>query len=208
MTTEIDAHASELLEAMYDAERDGSDQDETIATYLQRAGRDSDYGFTLVDWLVQHGMVKSHHTYRTPRGRITPHGMQAIQQLHADRASPKIRAAILRNAMIAWLDEQEERGTHPASFQDFSDSLESAGGRGSFSEREISGAAEHLERQGLVESPQVAEFPAGWIGPRLTARGRECITDYRGDVAEYLRDHSGASPATLARSVADDIWSA
>lgn len=202
MTTQIDVHATDLLEAMYEADQDGSDQDEAISTYLQRAGHGSDYGFTLVDLLAGHGMVKAHHTYGRPRGTITPGGMRAVQQLRLDRANPKIRAALLRNSMVAWLDEQEEYGVYPNSFDEFVESLEQP-----FSKRELHGAAEYLESQGLIEAPNVPEFSPGWVGPRLTAKGRECITDYDGDVADYVRDRAGARPASLDRSVADDIWS-
>jgi hypothetical protein len=110
--------------------------------------------------------------------------------------------------MITWLDDQEGRGAHPASFQEFSGFLESVGNRDAFNERELRGAAEHLQRHELIESAHVEEFPEGWIAPRLTVKGRECITDYGGDVAEYVRDRRGAgSPTNTIGALADDIWS-
>lgn len=42
----------------------------------------------------------------------------------------------------------------------------------------------------------VEESSDGWIGPRLTVDGRECITDYDGDVGEYLRDRRGGGSTT------------
>ncbi|TCO33029.1 hypothetical protein EV652_10328 [Kribbella steppae] len=197
MATEIEGHASDLLEALYEAERAGTDEDEAIATYLEQAGLDAaSYGFTVVDFLADHGMVERHHGFGKPRGRSTPAGMHAIQKLHVDRANPKIRAAALRTEMITWLDSQEERGTEPTSFQEFADSLESAEDGDSYSERELRGAAEYLQRHQLTESVHVEESSEGWIRPRLTVEGRECITDHAGDVAEYIRERRGGGPTT------------
>jgi hypothetical protein len=128
MTTELEGHASDLLEAMYEAQRAGAYQDEPIDTYLQRVNHDVAYGYTLIDFLADHGMAKAFHTLGRPRGNITPAGMRAVQKLYADRANPKVRAPVLRKEVITWLEGREEQGADPCSFQEFADSLESIGG--------------------------------------------------------------------------------
>jgi hypothetical protein len=42
----------------------------------------------------------------------------------------------------------------------------------------------------------VEESSDGWVRPRLTVDGRECITDFGGDVGEYLRDRRGGGART------------
>jgi hypothetical protein len=192
MSTELEGHASDLLEAMYDADRVGTDQDEAIATYLQQNDLAGTYGYTLISFLDDHGMVREHNTYGRAGGAITPAGIHAIQQLRTKRASPKVRAALLRREMLTWLDGQEERGAGPNSFDDFAASLESADD--AFTERELRGAAEYLQRHQLIEAVHVEESSDGWVGPLLTVDGRECISDYDGDVGEYLRDRRGGGP--------------
>ncbi|HWD80122.1 MAG TPA: helix-turn-helix transcriptional regulator, partial [Kribbella sp.] len=187
MPTEIEEHAGDLLEAMYEAERADTDQDDAILAYLDQAGHETAYGYTLVDILADNGLVNAHHTLGRPRGMITPEGIRAVQQLHADRANPKIRATALRKAMLVWLDDQEEQGAEPASFQEFADSLDPTS-KPQFSERELRGTAGFLHRKELIEAVHVEESTDGWIRPRLTVDGRECITDHDGDVAAYLRD--------------------
>ncbi|TDW95371.1 hypothetical protein EV137_2706 [Kribbella pratensis] len=203
VATDIDQHATDLLEAIYEAGRAGRDPDEAISDYLQRAGHDVDYGFQLVDLLASLGLVKPYSTFGTPRAMITPAGIQAMQQLVADRANPKVRSAVLRTEMITWLDAQEEQGVHPGSFQEFADQLVSPL---AFSERELRGAAELLLRHSLIDAVHLEEFTGGWIAPRLTVEGRDCITDCGGDVGEYLRDRRRPGPGNDS-SLADDIWS-
>jgi hypothetical protein len=186
---------------MYEAELAGADQDDAIATYLEQAGHDGNYGYTVLDFLADHRLVDAHHTFGRAGGTITPAGIQAVQKLHADRADPKIRAAALRREMLSWLDRQEERGAGPNSFQEFAADLESTGNREQFSERELRGAAEYLHRNELIAAVHVEESTDGWCGPRLTVGGRECITDHGAEVGEYLRDRRAGSTADNSTTV-------
>lgn len=194
MTTEIQSHATNLLEAMYEAHRADSDQDKAIAGYLEKVGLDPvQDGFEVVDFLADSGLVSPHHTMGTPRGMITPAGIHAVQDLHARRSDPKVRAALLRPAMLRWLDEQEEAGVQPNSFQEFVDSLTEQDEK--FSPRELRAAAEYLHSNELIVAVHIEEEPTeGWIGPRLTPEGRTYITDHGGDVAEYLRERRTGLP--------------
>ncbi|MGZ0153754.1 hypothetical protein ACXJJ3_42260 (plasmid) [Kribbella sp. WER1] len=195
MATEIETHASNLLEALYEAHRANADQDAATASYLESAGLDPvQDGFALVDFLAERGLVDANHTAGTPRGWITPEGMHAVQGLYAKRADPKARAALLRTEMLRWLDRQEDEGLQPASFDEFVDALTEDSEV--FSERELRGAAEYLHRNELVEAVHVEESTDGWIHPRLTPEGRECITDHGGDVAEFLRERRGGPSTT------------
>jgi hypothetical protein len=205
VATEIETHARNLLEALYEAHRADTDQDEATASYLEEAGLDPvQDGFAVVDFLADRGMVKTHHTLGTPCGWITPDGIHIVQGLHAKRTDPKVRAALLRTEMLRWLDGQEYEGLQPDSFQEFVDALTEDSE--TFSERELRGAAEYLQRNQLLEAVHVEESTEGWIHPRLTPEGREYITDHGGDVAEFLRDRrrivDHAPPFTSATTTA------
>jgi hypothetical protein len=195
VVTEIETHAINLLEALYEAHRADTDQDEATASYLKKAGLDPvQDGFAVVDFLAGRGLVDANHTGGTPRGWITPDGMHAVQRLQAKRTDPKARAALLRTEMLRWLDGQEDEGLQPSSFQDFVDAITEDSEK--FSERELRGAAEYLHRNELIEAVHIEESTEGWIHPRLTPEGREYITDHCGDVAEFLRERRGGSSTT------------
>jgi hypothetical protein len=195
VATEIETHASNLLEAMYEAYRADTDQDEAIVGFLDEASLDPvQDGFDIVNFLADDGLVNAHHTMGRPRGTITPAGIHAVQILHAKRADPKARAAILRAEMLKWLDGQEEEGLQPASFQDFVDAMTEDSE--TFSERELRGAAQYLHRYELIEAVHVEESTDGWIHPRLTSDGREYVTDHGSDVAEFLRERRSGSSTT------------
>ncbi|MFG1626251.1 hypothetical protein [Kribbella sp. NPDC049227] len=195
MATEIETHASNLLEALYKAHQADADQDAAVDSYLEEAGLDPvQAGFDLVDFLADRGLVAAHHTAGTPRGWITPDGIHAVQSLHAKRADPKVRAALLRAEMLQWLDRREDDGQEPASFQEFVDALTENSEM--FSERELRGAADYLHHNDLIDAVHVEESTDGWIHPRLTPHGREYITDHGGDVAEFLRERRGGSSTT------------
>jgi hypothetical protein len=200
MATEIETHASRLLEAMYAAYRAGTDQDAAIDSYLQKAGLNPKQdGFDVVDFLAGQGWVETHHTFGTPRGTITPGGIRSVQELQARRANPRFRAALLRTNLLGWLHQLEEDGEQPNSFQDFVDDLTEDSEP--FSEREFRAAATYLHDNGLIEAVHSENFTDGWLGPRLTSKGREYVTDYDGDVAEFVRDQRGGSPTHHSTSV-------
>ncbi|MFF0270025.1 hypothetical protein [Kribbella sp. NPDC004536] len=194
MVTEIQLHATNVLEAMYEAYRADTDQDVAIADYFKKADVDpAQEGFEIVDFLANGDLVRTHHASGTPGGMITPTGINAVQELRNKRRDPKARDALLRSAMLRWLDEQEEADAYPNSFQEFVDSLTEEDEK--FSLREFRAAAEYLHSNGLITAVHVEEEPSeGWNGPRLTPEGRAYLTDHGGDVAEYLRERRGGSP--------------
>jgi hypothetical protein len=198
VATEIEQHATGLLERLYECEKVDGDSMATVATYLEGAGLDTSYGYTLIDLLGNAGYVKPANTMGGAAGIITAAGIQAIQQLQADRADPKVRVGMLRTAMLLWLDDQEENHVGPSSWDPFVELASTDEGDG-YSERQIRYAAEYLDEHGLIRAISVNEEQAGWIRPTLTVAGRTCVTDFEGDVSEYL-NRGQARPVVTNRS--------
>ena len=185
MAIEIERQATELLELLYECNKVDGDSGEVVADYLEKEGLDTSYGYTLIDFLGNNGFVKTSSTMGGASGEITATGIQAIQQLWAERADPKVRSGMLRTAMLLWLDQQEERDDAPSSWDPFVDA-EPAPEDDGYSKRQILHAAEYLYEHGLVQAISVNEFADGWVRPTLTVAGRTCVTDFGGDVSEYL----------------------
>jgi len=200
MATEIERQATELLELLYECNKADGDSREVVAGYLEKEGLETSYGYTLIDFLGNSGFVNESNTFGGASGEITAGGIRAVQQLWADRADPKIRSGMLRTAMLLWLDQQEERDDAPADWEPFVDAEPEEDG---YSKRQILHAAEYLYEHGLIGAVSVSEFADGWVRPTLTVAGRTCVTDFGGDVSEYL-NRGQARPVVTNRSTTNN----
>jgi hypothetical protein len=198
MATEIDLHATELLERLYACRQAGTNTEEAESAYIAELGKDPEYGYQLLEFLASLGYVNATTYAGGVEGEITVQGMHAVQKLQADRADPKVRSGMLRAALLLWLDEQEERDDAPADWDLFVEAQPPTED-GGYSKRQISHAAEYLYEHGLIQAVKVSEFADGWIRPTLTVGGRTCVTDFGGEVAEYL-NRGQARPAVTNRS--------
>jgi hypothetical protein len=183
MATEIEEHAGDLLEQLYECHKADGDMRAAFRAYLGRGELDTEYGETLIRLLETDGYVGAFRTLGGSIPSITARGIQAVQQVQADRADPKIRVTNLRVAMLQWLYAQEDSDSSPASWERFIDSPDSNDG---YTERQIRHAAEYLHEYGMIRAISSSKEQDGWIRPTLTVAGRTCVTDFGGDVNEYL----------------------
>ncbi|MFD8493323.1 hypothetical protein [Amycolatopsis sp. NPDC059657] len=79
-----------------------------ISLYLTEHGLEPAFGFQLVPYLAQRGLMNDVSTLGCADAIILPDGIVAVQALQAARADPANRAASLRKEMLLWLDEHEE----------------------------------------------------------------------------------------------------
>jgi hypothetical protein len=183
MTTEIEQHASALLERLYESHKADGESREAVAAFVGAADLSKDYGETLIRLLETNGYVDAFRTLGGSMPTITAAGIHAVQQLQAERADPKTQAANLRTAMLLWLDGQEENSSTPTSWDAF---LESDEHRDGYSDRQIRHAAEYLSENQLIKALKAWGETDGWLRPGLTVAGRTCVSDFGGDVNEYL----------------------
>lgn len=185
MATEIEAHADELLERLYECSTADEDTEAAVAAFVEEQGRQTSYGYALIDLLDGAALVKKANSAGGADGRITAAGIREVQQRRAARKDPKVRGEKLRGAMLLWLHQQEEDNRSPSSWDSFVE-LASTEAGGGYSEREVEHAAEFLDEHRLINSVQSAGSVAGMHLPGLSVPGRTCVTDFRGDVNEYL----------------------
>ncbi|TDW76275.1 P-loop NTPase fold protein [Kribbella pratensis] len=176
MATEIEQHASDLLERLYDSDRAGEDGLEAMSAYLDSLGVDNSYGYDLIDLLNDAGYVRQASTLGGAFGLITAAGKLAVQRLRSSRADPKIREEVLHRAMLLWLDEQENNHVSPSSWEPFVLLASTAEG-GGYSERQVRHAAEYLAERGLITAVSVAQERDGWVRPTLPVAGRTYLTE-------------------------------
>jgi hypothetical protein len=194
MATEIEMHATELLEQLYD--HTGHEQ-ETVTGFLEARSLEMPYGFELIELLEGSGFIQSSSGYGAPSGLVTARGRQAIQQLRADRDDPKVRVQNLREAMLTWLQEQRDRNANPSGWDAF---VATAGTEeaGAYTERQIKDQAEYLYEHALIKAVKSWGAPDGWNRPELTVAGRTCLTDFGGDVTAYLNQGQPAPSITTS----------
>lgn len=204
MATEIETHAADLLERLYDSDQAGVGEMETVAAYLDSKGLENSYGYDLVDLLAGSGYVNQASTMGGAAGLITAQGKRAVQKLRAERADPKLRFERLRTEMLSWLDDRENRGVATSGWDPFVELVATDEG-GGYGERDVRHAAEYLLEHQLIKAIKSSGVTDGWHRPALTVAGRTCLTDLGGDVAAYLRrDH--AKPIITNNSTTNNTW--
>jgi hypothetical protein len=183
----IEQHSTGLLEWLYARSEDqGPDSPGDIGPYLNEHGLDLHFGHMLVQYLAERGLVQNVSTLGAPDAMINANGIEAVQRLQARRSNPAERAATLRKWMLLWLDQHEENDENVLDWESFltSDSINYHDKP--FSRRDVTLAAEYLHHHHLITAISVAEASDGMIHPQLTIEGHSCITDYGGNVSEYI----------------------
>ncbi|WBQ04380.1 hypothetical protein [Kribbella sp. CA-293567] len=189
MGTEIEQHASDLLEQLYECHEANENEGATVARFLEGKGRETSYGYTLIDFLDRHGLVRAANEMGGAWGDITSAGIREVQQLRARRADPKIRTAALRREMLQWLYEQEDNDRHVTGWDSFVED------QNDHTERQVRHGAEYLFQHELIKAIGAMGETDGWIRPQLTVDGRACVTDFGGEVSEFL-NRGAARPVT------------
>lgn len=113
--------------------------------------------------------------------------------LERRRADPAQRARACRAGLLRWLYAQHVAQAHMSPVEDFgvSDTALWEGAR--FSPVEIEDASVYLSDKGLIEGTTVAERRS-LTHAQITGDGIDCVTDWEGNMAEYLLDQRGYGP--------------
>jgi hypothetical protein len=189
MAPDIQRNGMALLEWLYDH------PDESLEGFPPDSSSNPRGLYDLVSYLADRRLVKDQSTFGAVRAMILPDGIAAVERLRADRATPAQRgrrANTVRTNLLWWLDGQD---TPP---NDISGALAGLGvddlGTG-FTIEDVNRQAAYLEEKGLISGRRT--WQSGLMRPALTAAGRTCVTDFGGNVSEYLNaQHGGGSTTT------------
>ena len=186
MAPDIERHSMELLEWLYD-----HPEDDGGAFPVDSSSNDDLYD--LVRFLADRYLVKDVSTFGGARADICPDGTAAVQRLRARRADPAQRAhraRMVRTHLLWWLDSQD---TAPANWSGALIGLGVDDLGTPFTMQDISREAAYLMDKGLISGHR----PWGsddLLRPALTHAGRTCITDFGGNVSDYLNPaHRGGN---------------
>ncbi|MFC7535074.1 hypothetical protein [Actinoplanes sp. GCM10030250] len=105
-------------------------------------------------------------------------------------AEPAQRARACRAGLLRWFFEQRAERAHMPITDQFvkDDGATWEGAR--FVVAEVQEAAEYLSHKGLIKGVEVAQV-RGPVRAEITTDGMDCVTDWAGDIAGYLRDQRG-----------------
>jgi hypothetical protein len=194
MSFDLQATGQSLLEWLY--EHGAPNEYTDLSEFLRVNGLPDDAAFPVANDLKARGLVNPIFTLDgSADAMLTPAGTRHVQALRRHRQDPVARMTALRDRMLLWLFAQERRGEPPEHWTPFLAS-ESAHFLGDpFTKPEMDHEVEYLRDRSLITTNiKVDEEVNGWFYPRLTAAGRDCITDHGGSVSEFLRSrNSGAT---------------
>ncbi|WP_157367735.1 hypothetical protein [Alloactinosynnema sp. L-07] len=187
-----------LLEWLYDHYDDGADTPGVGEFFESRAAARAELGYLLVQYLASRDLVKDWSTLGGPDARITARGLDLVQQIRAQRAGdPGERTRALRRIMLRWLDDHERRAETVTNWDDFLVSPSARHNGVTFGLIDVAREADYLVRVGLISGGSHQSGP-GMLRPRLTHNGRDCVTDFGGAVAEYLRAVNAGGTVNVA----------
>ncbi|RSN46361.1 hypothetical protein DMC64_16710 [Amycolatopsis sp. WAC 04197] len=208
MPANLEEHAAKLLDWLYVNYNDGSPSSD-VKSYLKENGLDDRFGYDLVRYLTDAGLVQDVSTLGAPDALLNHRGIAAAQRRQADLADPRRRAEELRRRMLVWLDQEDEADRIPVDWSEFEltpNLVEYAGTQ--FSHREVLKAAQYMHHHRLITSVRLDDASDGEVRPQLTAAGHACLTDFGGTVADYLardsRSTTNVNTTSTTINVADN----
>ena len=200
MDLDLEYHGTRLLEWLYnqpDYDRTYFDVAEfTTAEYL-REGSDR----ALAEHLQGQGLVKAILPLDgLPGAIISAGGIARLQGIQARRRDPAFRPRTLQQRMLQWLYRYEQVvGMDGMAPPDWTGFLDSDGARflgERFNLAEVEQAASYLGGRNLITAFSIDEAGPGWVRPRLTDDGRDCVLDFSGSTSDYLNRQKGGSVNT------------
>lgn len=142
----------------------------------------------LRDYLLSRGWAKDASDMDAVDLMVSATGLAYVQAVQAERSNPAKRARALQRQMLQWLYEHNPNDP-PNDWSGFLASGRFTMLGQEFTEGEVAAAAEYLTNRQLVAGSSVEEALPGTFYPRLTADGYDCVTDYEGNVSDYLSRH-------------------
>ena len=165
-----------------------------IMGFANGVGLDTPGAFQLLNFCTEQGLVdRGRSTMGNPVAVLTPFGMQYARSRQQRRSDPAQRARTCRSELLRWFYRQRLAGTTSPVTEQFAWDPAAAGDGSAFSPTEIDDAAEYLADKDLVKGVNVDQA-RGPIRAEITNAGIDCVIDWEGDIAQYLRDQRGYGP--------------
>ena len=202
MDLDLEYHGTRLLEWLYDQPQPQQGVtyfDFTEFTIAEELPEGSD--LALAEHLQAQELVRAIRPLTDrPAARITAAGIAHLQGIQARRRDPASLARTLQQRMLQWLYRHEQAaGMDGMAPPDWTGFLGSDGARilgEQFSRAEVEQAASYLSNRNLITAFSIDQVGPGWVRPRLTDEGRDCVLEFSGSTSDYLNRRNGGSVNT------------
>jgi hypothetical protein len=149
-----------------------------------------DLMFQIVWSCRDQGWIKDVSGMGNPSVFMTFDGIAAAQAQRARRTNPALRLPALRNRLLGYIYRRQHEGSSYTEVAEFLLAEESLWEGGQFEVDEIDRASEYLASRGLIKGKTVDQF-RGPAAAEVTPDGADCMEQFNGDIAEYLRVQNG-----------------
>jgi hypothetical protein len=133
-------------------------------------------------------MAPASYSFDGANASLTDEGLSLASAWHIARDNPRARRVACRDAVLDWMDEQDE--SLPDALSIARDPRSFFFGR-QFTENEINAAVDHLAALGLVRGSQTSSPVL--VRPTVTPEGRTCVERYGSSVAAWEGRSASAS---------------
>lgn len=158
-----------------------------IDTFLEQNDEDTGKAFMLGKHLDRNGWANVAFSLGTTSAILTSEGVARVERVGQIRNNRAARAADLQRQMVTWLYEKEDEGSAPETWDEFLLQKPAHLLGEAFAEAEVRRQAAFLDERKLISSTRIEEETDGWLGPKLTASGLECVVHYQGEVSTYVQ---------------------
>lgn len=166
----------------------------SIVEFGKVAGLDTPGVFQLLNFCTEQGLVdRGRSTMGIPRAVLTPYGMEQASSRQERRQDPAQRARACRTELLRWYYRQRLAGVGYQLTNQFAEDPAAAYEGSALLPTEIEDAAEYLADKVLIKGTDGHQV-RGPVRAEITTEGIDCVVDWDGDVAEYLRDRRGYGP--------------
>ncbi|MGI6875190.1 MULTISPECIES: hypothetical protein [Amycolatopsis] len=193
MALDVEYYGLRLLDWLYD-QSSGFTQFFEIGDFVSAEGLSGHDIYPLGKYLDDRGLIQARFTLGGGGSAfITGEGIAFVQQMRSERKDPAVRRPRLRGQLLRWLyHKQYQGGDGPASWEGFTASEYGRFMGQRFTNAEVENEVQYLSDRGFIEGVEVAEAVSGWIHPRLTANGQDCVVEYGGSVSDYMNRTAAA----------------
>lgn len=193
-TPDIENLRAEMLDYIYTVAEGSTGRFVDLKDFAAEYGLQVGTVYGLVFDCDRQGLVVDASSLGSPCAALTPSGIQEVQARRRRRADPALRSAAARNGLLRWLYNQDLANVHMPITNKFLESEESIFEGDQLTQDEIDRAAEYLYEKQLIKGVP-AWGARGPLRAEITHQGRDCVENYGGNVAEYLRDQRSGGPS-------------
>lgn len=193
MSFDLETTGQALLAWLYD--RGGPHEFMSVNAFVATKDLPDTAAHTLATDLKSRGLIAAEIAFGGHADAIlTPSGTRHVQEIRRRREDPVYRIPALRKQMLLWLFSVERINGKAHDWSDFLSSKYASFLGDRFIKSEMDHEVAYLVDRGLITTnARVDSEVNGWFYPRLTADGRDCITEHGGAVSDFLRSRNGGA---------------